>query len=264
MNGCSDESPWMVVTGASSGIGRAAALAIAAVGNHRVLAVGRHARRLEELVHHASPAERIVPVVADVAEPEGRQRVADVVADTAVAGLLHIAGFMPLQRLEEMPHDVWEKLFATHVHARLYLTRDLLPNLAAGARVLLIGSRSATTVRKGAAGYCSSYAASMMLGECLRVELSPREIAVVNVIPGGVDTPLLRHSIAADPSVFPDQKCYEADLHEGRLLDPAVVGQFFRWLATQAEHEWLMQQSVVSVFDQPLQTRWWAGTPLVG
>jgi NAD(P)-dependent dehydrogenase (short-subunit alcohol dehydrogenase family) len=209
-------------------------------------------------VASAAHPNLIVPVVADVSRPEDRQYLLDQIGDRRIESLVHLAGYMPIHRIEETQVAEWERLFATHVHGRLYLTLGMLDQLGARSRVIFVGSRSATTVRKGATAYCTSYAASMMLAACLRDELQSHRIAVVNAIPGGVDTALTRHSIAADESVFPDQQVYQADLEAGRLLSPEAVAPFFRWLAITADWDWLAAQTTIAITDAEHRRHWQA------
>src|SRR5215470_10421422 len=123
-----------VVTGASAGIGREIALALAAEGME-VLAVARRANLLEALA--ARP--NIVPVTADVATEAGLDDVAAAVGEQPLAVLVHGAGVFPRGRLMSLAATAWHEAFAVNVHARLALVRRLRRALR-GGRVLFLGS----------------------------------------------------------------------------------------------------------------------------
>ena len=113
----------ILITGASSGIGRAAAALLAAKGAH-VLAVARSARPLEEL---AAAGGMVTPLVADLATEDGRALVAAEAGTPDV--LVNNAGIGWLGLVEEMPFDQVRKLFELNVLALIDLTGRLLPGM---------------------------------------------------------------------------------------------------------------------------------------
>ncbi len=226
---------YAVVTGAGSGIGRAVALELSEEPV-TVLAIGRRAAALEETARLARG--HVVPLSVDVASEVDRNAV-----DAALGGgarvryLVHGAGVQLIERVAALRPDPWRALMAINLDARLFLTQTLLSKLAGGGRVLFVGSRSAARPRKGAAAYCTAQAACWMLQECLKLELAERGIRVALAIPGGVDTPMLRQAMGADPDVFPDQAEYVTAARAGKLVAPAIVGRFYRWLLTRTDDE---------------------------
>jgi NAD(P)-dependent dehydrogenase (short-subunit alcohol dehydrogenase family) len=173
--------PVAIVTGAGSGLGRATALALS-TPELAVVAVGRRAERLRET---AAPARGPVRVVAaDVADAAARASITAALApDEQVRFLVHCAGMHAIEPFAAITPDAWRQVMTTNVDARLFLTEQLLPWLAAGARVLFVGSNSATRARRSATAYCVSQAASFMLHECLKIELADRSIAVTSALP---------------------------------------------------------------------------------
>ncbi len=231
----SDRQDFAVVTGAGSGIGRAVALELSEEPV-TVLAVGRRAAALEETARLARG--RVLPLSADVATETGRDTVhAALGEDARVRYLVHGAGVQLIERVVDLRPESWRALMATNLDARLFLTQALLAQLAGGGRVLFVGSRSAARPRKGAAAYCTAQAACWMLHECLKLELGERAIRVALAIPGGVDTSMLQEAMRADPMVFPDQAEYAAAARAGKLIAPATVGRFYRWLLTRTDDE---------------------------
>ncbi|MCA9150759.1 MAG: SDR family oxidoreductase [Planctomycetales bacterium] len=225
------EARLAVVTGASSGIGRAIAQQLSAGGVHLVLA-GRNAQELAKTADSCpSPVEF---AVGDLNDSAHRAQLRTVVDARPLHFLVHVAGIQEFARLNAIAAVDWERTFAINVHARLYLTQTLLPNFATNARILFVSSRSAARVRAGAASYCCSYAATEMLVSCLRSELRSHSILVNSFLPGSVDTPLLRRSIAVSRELFPDGTLYQQELERGELREPTEVGKFVRWLLLEA------------------------------
>lgn len=242
-----------IVTGASSGIGRAVSIELSREPV-TVLAVGRNEQRLAETVR-LSPG-KVVPIIADVSNASGRNKVIEAAAARPVRCLVHLAGEMPITRLIEMDSECWERVFATHVHARLYLSIGLLQNLSPGGRIIFVGSMSASKARKGAAVYCTSYAASMMLAACLKLELSEHDVDVVNAVPGAVSTPLLESAINSDVGVFPDSALFRQLRESGNWTRLNAVAKFFKWLAVYAEREFLMQNDTVDIANDEHHEQW--------
>ena len=231
----SDEHDFAVVTGAGSGIGRAVAVNLS---NEplTVLAVGRRSQALEETA--ALAAGKVVTVSADVTTNDGRSAILNKLGGASrVKYLVHAAGILPIERLTEITAESWRRVMITNVDARLFLTQALITMLCDGGRVLFIGSMSATKPRKGSAAYCTAMAASFMLHQCLKLELAPYRIWVTSAVPGPVNTVMIRNGMAADADVFPDSAEYTLLREQGKLVEPAKVGQFYRWLLTETDDE---------------------------
>lgn len=229
------DNNYAVVTGGGSGIGRAVAIELSQQAV-TVLAVGRRQEPLQETV--AKAPGQVIPLSADVGTEAGRSAIVGKLGeDSKVKYLVHAAGIMSTERLVDITPDSWRQVVATNLDARLFLTQSLTPRLSGGGRVLFIGSMSAAKARKGSTAYCTSLAASFMLHECLKLELAEQGIGVASAIPGPVNTAMLRGSMVADPDVFPDSVEYATFHREGRLIDPAVVGRFYRWLLTETDDE---------------------------
>ncbi|MBM3342120.1 MAG: SDR family oxidoreductase [Betaproteobacteria bacterium] len=217
-----------IVTGAGSGIGRAVALALAQ-RRVTVLAVGRRAAPLHETA--AAAGANVLPIACDVADPAGRTTLARLAQDAGgVRYVVHAAGLHRLEPLLAITRDNWRTLMHTNVEARLFLTLELLPVYDSGARVLFVGSNSASRARVSATAYCVSQAASTMLARCLTMELAARGVAVTSAIPSPARTPMVDQQMAADPALYPDALLYRRYREEGKLIAAAAVGKFFSWL----------------------------------
>ena len=173
-----------VVTGASSGIGRATARRLAADGFDVVLAARRE-DRLRELA----------------AETGGRPVRLDVTDDASVAALaaavdrcdalVNVAGgAFGLDPVESGSVADWQRMYDVNVLGTLRVTQALLPVLAAdgGGTVVNLTSTAAMVNYEGGAGYSAAKHAAHALTETLRLELSGRPVRVVEIAPGMVAT----------------------------------------------------------------------------
>lgn len=251
-----DRRAYAVVTGAGSGIGQAVAWALSAVGVPLVL-VGRRAEALAAT--QAGCVSTAHSVACDVADSSCAAQIVDQLSGAPVAYLAQLAGVMEFGPLASISRATWERAFATNTHSRLFLLQSLLPHLSPTARVLFVGSRSGTRPRRGAAAYSCSYAATMMLSECLRAEWAGTPLRLTTFLPGSVDTPLLQRSMDVSRELFPDGAVYEAERARGELLAPAVVAQFVRWLFLSAPAD-VYDAPLVQIDDPRLRAAWLASS----
>ncbi|WP_316163748.1 MULTISPECIES: SDR family oxidoreductase [unclassified Bradyrhizobium] len=199
-----------VVTGASSGIGRAIA--------ERLLAAGWRVTGIDR-APSAFSHEGFRSLQADLAEPHAL--VARLAGIGVVTALVHAAGYMRVGRLGELTRENGEGMWRVHVGAAEVLANALAPHMTEGGRIVLIGSRTAN----GAAGrsqYAATKAALTGLARSWAIELAPRLITVNVVAPAATDTPFLRDpSRAGTAPVLPPM---------GRYVDPAEVAALTAFL----------------------------------
>lgn len=177
-----DTTALVVVTGCSSGIGRALAQAFLARGC-RVLATARRPERLAELA--AAGALTAALDVADAASVAALA--ADLAArDERVAVLVNNAGFAAMGPAAALGLERLRRQFDTNVAGPIALAGALLPLFAPGALVANVGSVSGEFVTPWAGAYCASKAALHALGEALALELAPLGYRVLSVRPGSV------------------------------------------------------------------------------
>ncbi|MFL5845020.1 MAG: SDR family oxidoreductase [Solirubrobacteraceae bacterium] len=173
----------IVITGASTGIGRAAAQRMAAKG-YDVLAGVR-----KEADGEAIAAERITPVIVDVTNAEQVAALAAAVGDRPLAGLVNNAGIGVSGPLEFIPLDEFRRQYEVNLFGHVAVTQALLEALRrARGRIVNTGSVGARTPLPFTAPYGSSKAALWALGEALRGELRPWGIHVATVEPGAIAT----------------------------------------------------------------------------
>jgi NAD(P)-dependent dehydrogenase (short-subunit alcohol dehydrogenase family) len=179
------------VTGASRGIGRAIALELARRG-FDVVATMRDPAAGEQLpVEAADGGGRLRVEVLDVTRPD-TIRLPDglrVLVNNAGVEREHLP-------VEETPLELWREMFETNVFGLVEVTRRAVPLLrAAGGGVICnMGSSSILAPVPFYAAYRASKASVSAVSETLRAELAPQGIRVVEIMPGPVDSDMLRHS----------------------------------------------------------------------
>ena len=175
-----------LVTGCSTGIGRAVALALHARG----LVVYATARKLASLaeLHDAGLRIAVLDVDSKASIQALLQRLEQ---DGAPVDLLvNNAGFGAMGPLAELPVAELQRQFQTNVFSLMAVTQALLPPMffKGSGCIVNIGSVSGVTATPFSGAYCASKAAVHSLSEVLRMELAPFGIHVVTVQPGGIQS----------------------------------------------------------------------------
>jgi len=178
----------ILITGATSGIGRDAALHLAARG-HRVIATGRNARALAELREAGLLALRL-----DVTDPESIaavEREVDALTDgRGLDALVNNAGYGLLGPLEMLSDADVRAQFETNVFGLLAVTRAFLPAMRERGRGRIVNVSSVggrITFPLGGAYHATKYAVEAM-SDALRMELRQFGVEVVLIEPGYIDT----------------------------------------------------------------------------
>jgi NAD(P)-dependent dehydrogenase (short-subunit alcohol dehydrogenase family) len=174
----------ILITGCSSGIGRALALELARRGQ-RVFASARNPETLRDLVEQGCE-----PLALDVTDAASIERALAQLLERAqrIDVLINNAGFNAVGPLAEVPLAQVRRLFDTNFTGPLALIQAVVPHMAArrSGRIVNIGSIMALLPTPFSGPYCASKAAVHMLSEVLRMEVAPFGIDVLEVQPGGV------------------------------------------------------------------------------
>src|SRR5262245_4068379 len=201
-----------VVTGASSGIGRAIALRLAAEGAD-VCLVGRRADALEAAAAAGGGGRRI-PLVADLAsDAEVRELARRAQAELPGVGVLvHAAGVHAMGPVESAPVGSLDAQLGVNLRAPYLLTQLLLPALvAAGGDVVFVNSSAGRSARAGVAAYAASKHALRALADGLRDEVNARGVRVLSVFPGRTATPGQAAIVAEEGRTYTPELLLQAD-----------------------------------------------------
>jgi NAD(P)-dependent dehydrogenase (short-subunit alcohol dehydrogenase family) len=179
----------VVITGASTGIGRATALRLARAGFDVLAGV----RREEDGADLRAQDGRIEPVLVDVTDAGQIANLAARVGAAPLAGLVNNAGIAVAGPLEGVPINLVRRQYEVNVFGLLAVTQALLDPIRAGqGRIVNIGSIGGRINTPFVGPYSSSKAAVRSLSAALRRELRPWDIRVALVEPGALDTPIWR------------------------------------------------------------------------
>ena len=217
----------VVITGASSGIGRATARAFAERGSALVLAARAEERLGEVEAECAGLGARVIAVEADVSRNEDVERLAQRAVD-AFGGFnvwVNNAGVIAFGRIDETPAEDHEQIIRTNLCGCLFGARMAIKHFRGRERGTLINVSSLAS-RLGQT-YSTAYTASKWgvtgLGQALRAELADETgIHVCTVMPGYIDTPLFEH--AANYMDRPAQPM--SPVYAPERVAAAIVGVF--------------------------------------
>jgi NADP-dependent 3-hydroxy acid dehydrogenase YdfG len=182
-----------MITGATSGFGRATAVKFAKNG-YNVIITGRRKERLNELKKElASFKIKVLPLNFDVRNRKDVESVMinippewkniDILVNNAglAAGLAHI---------DEGDIDDWDQMMDTNVKGLLYVTRAVVPSMVArnSGHIINISSIAGTDIYENGNVYCASKSAVNTLSRAMRIDLLKHNIKVTNIAPGMAET----------------------------------------------------------------------------
>jgi NADP-dependent 3-hydroxy acid dehydrogenase YdfG len=193
-----------LITGASSGIGEAAALALAARGAS-VAVAARRRERLEELARGIEDhGGKALVIEADVgSEEQAKQAVERTVSELGrLDTLVNNAGVMLLGPIENAPLEEWETMLSVNVAGLIYCAHAALPHLLRAAQdsprgvadMVNISSVAGRVARLGSGVYNLTKHGIGAFSESLRQEVTERHVRVALVEPGAVSTELASHN----------------------------------------------------------------------
>lgn len=186
------ENKIALITGATSGIGKACALTLAKMG-FDIIATGRRADRLEELGKELAAGVRFLPLVFDVRD---RESVAETLANlpsdwSAIDVLINNAGNAHgMDPIQTGSLDDWDAMMDINVKGLLYVSKAIIPGMTArkSGTIINIGSIAGKEVYPNGNVYCGSKHAVDAITKGMRIDLNPFGIRVVGIHPGMVET----------------------------------------------------------------------------
>lgn len=223
----------IIVTGATSGIGRAAALRFAA-GGATVLAVGRD----RDALHALSPAAgRSVPFVSDVTATDAPDAIVRAALEAAgrIDVVVNAAGIISSGSVESTTDADWDQMIDINLRAPFRLIRAAAPHLAE-SRGSVVNVSSVTGLRAfpGVLAYCVSKAGVDQLTRCAALELAPKGVRVNAVNPGVVVTNLHRRSGMAEDNYAAFLERSKTTHPMGRPGSPEEIADLIYFLASPA------------------------------
>jgi len=226
----------VLITGASSGIGRATAFEFARAGARLLLC----ARRLELLFEMESELLKAGAAGVLLFHLDVRDRGAveakflDLPPDwTSIDVLVNNAGLSRgMTKLHEDDPDNWEEMIDTNIKGLLYVTRAVVPGMVArnSGHVISLGSVAGYITYANGAVYCASKAAERAISEGLKIDLMGTPVRVTSVDPGMVETDFSRIRFRGDEERA--AKVYQ----NITPLEPEDVADAILWAATRPDH----------------------------
>lgn len=196
----------ILVTGASSGIGRGIAIACAQMGA-KVVAIGRNLQRLQETKALMAPNDHTL-AVCDITNKEELE---SVVADfPRFDGIVHCAGVGQRILCKELEEADVDNLMEVNFKAPVLLQSQLLKNkkVNKGASIIFIASIASWSPSIGNSVYSASKGALISYANCLGIELAPRQIRVNCISPAMVRTELIYKDGLSEEQLKEDEEKY--------------------------------------------------------
>jgi NAD(P)-dependent dehydrogenase (short-subunit alcohol dehydrogenase family) len=242
----------VVVTGASTGIGRATVTELIAHGFHVWATVRTDAD--EEALRGAHP-DAMTVLRVDLTDPDSIKAAGEAVAAGGpLHGLVNNAGVALPGPLEHVPIDVFRLQVEVNLVAQLAVTQAMMPALRSardrgdGARIVMIGSIGGRIGGPMLGGYHASKFGLVGLSDSLRAELAPSAIPVILIEPGAIATPIWGRGATAGDEVT-GQLSERAREHYARQIATARAN------ATRSAEKGLPPQRVAQVIREALTVR---------
>lgn len=225
----------VIVTGASSGIGRAAASLFASKGS-TVIAVGRNEKELSVLSKSVgSKKGSIRPHLADVTEMSQLERIASETIHNhgQIDVLINSAGIIKNGTIETTTLDDWDKMLHINLRSVFALSQKCLPYLTeTKGNIVNVSSVAGTRSFPNVLAYCVSKAAIDQLTRCSALELAAKGVRVNAVNPGVVVTNIHKRGGMED-AAYEDFLEHSKETHPiGRVGTPQEVGELIYYLAS--------------------------------
>jgi NAD(P)-dependent dehydrogenase (short-subunit alcohol dehydrogenase family) len=225
-----------LITGASSGIGRAAALLFAEKGA-QVVALGRNEKELMSLRDEAQPAAGTLKIqLTDVLETTQVEKSIIETVETfgQIDVLVNSAGIILNGSIETTPLEDWDKMLNVNLRTVFFIMQKCVPHLEkTKGNIVNVSSVAGLRAFPNVLAYCVSKAAIDQLTRCTALELAPKGIRVNAVNPGVVVTSLHKRG-GMDEEDYQDFLERSKTTHPiGRVGEPSEVAELICYLASE-------------------------------
>jgi NADP-dependent 3-hydroxy acid dehydrogenase YdfG len=222
----------IVITGASSGLGEAAARLLAAHGAKLVLGA-RRLDRLQGLSAELGLGDQAV-VRTDVTSFDQVKQLVDhaVTAHGRIDVLINNAGLMPHSPLERVKVEDWNRIIDVNIKGVLYGIGAALPHMQAqkSGHIINVSSVAGHKVRPGSAVYAASKTAVRVISEGLRMEVKPYNIRTTIISPGAVESEL------ADSITEPDVAKGMRDFYAATAIPARAFADMVAFAISQPDY----------------------------
>src|SRR4051812_41374163 len=240
---------WVLITGASSGFGAAAAMAFAREGARLLLG----ARRADRLAQVAAEAKKIGAPAAlfhelDVSKTSSVESYTKWVrnqTDKVDVLVNNAGGALGLDTVATAKDEDWEGMMQTNVLGVLRMTRATLPFLVKnpGSSIINIGSIASRTAYEGGSAYCGAKAGELLITRALRLELCGTGVRVSTLDPGLAETEFSIVRFGGDTTRA--KKVYEGV----NPLTASDIGETLVWMASRPPHV-CIDEMIIKATDQ--------------
>ncbi len=226
----------VIVTGASSGIGRAAALLFAENGA-KVVAVGRNEKELNELRDESVKKNGVIKIhLTDIRENSQIERLFDFVIENfnQIDALINAAGIIGNGSIEDTTLEDWDKMMDINLRSLFNIMQKSVPHLEqTKGNIVNVSSVAGTRAFPNVLAYCVSKAGVDQLTRCTALELAPKGIRVNAVNPGVVVTNLHKRGGMADEQYEKFLEHSKTTHPIGRVGEPEEIADLIYFLASE-------------------------------
>lgn len=219
---------FVLITGASGGIGRAIALKLAAEGYSLYLHYHQNEVAIQELLTRLKefPGE-FIPIQANLAEPDGYKQVTANIF--TIDAIIHNSGTSHYGLLVDLDEDDLDQLMTLHLRAPMLLTKELLPKMLTkrAGNIIVVSSIWGQTGAACEVAYSTVKGGQIAFVKALSKEVALNGIRVNAVAPGAIQTEMLQHFNEDELEMI------KADIPVGRLGTPENVSEAISFLLSE-------------------------------